>query len=329
MAMAIRNGTAGNDTLNGTSLDDSFFSGDGDDTMFGGAGNDTFYASAGQDFMFGGSGSDTVDYSAITEQPSFLGFNGVYVVLQDGWGGEMGASAPDYYSSIENVTGSNFNDAIQGDGNANVIRGLAGDDFIEGMGGADTLEGGTGNDGLIYTHSNARVVVDLLNNTASGGHAAGDVISGFENLAGSDFNDILSGTNGANILEGGDGNDTINGRGGNDTIRGGDGNDILTGGSGADTFVYYENFYSSGTDRITDFNVHSDTIRFDVDGNGANVNISVTNLNLYSFTADVVITLENTRDGDPRTHVSRRHQFGGGPDRARLIGGEQSTRPAT
>jgi hypothetical protein len=35
--------------------------------------------------------------------------------------------------------------------------------------------------------------VDLSNNTASGGHAAGETISGFENLAGSRCSDVLSG----------------------------------------------------------------------------------------------------------------------------------------
>ncbi len=318
--MAIRNGTAGNDTLTGTNDADFFFAGAGDDTMFGGYGNDTFYASAGQDFMFGESGSDTVDYSAVTEQPSFLGFNGVYVVLQEGWGAELGTSARDYYSSIENVTGSNFNDAIQGDGNANIIRGLNGNDFIEGAGGADTLEGGNGIDGLIYATSNARVVVDLLNNTASGGHAAGDVISGFENLAGSSYSDILSGTNGANIIEGGEGNDAINARNGNDTIDGGRGNDVLTGGSGFDTFVFSTFDDNTGTDRIMDFDVDRDTIRFDV-GQYDN------ELGQHKLRKPQPVCPDHGchrppwryRHGHSRRHLSRRHQLGGGADRGRLI----------
>ena len=292
--MATRKGTAGDDTLYGTSSDDFFHAAAGDDTMFGGLGNDTFYSGAGQDFMFGEGGSDTVDYSAIAEQPSFFGFTGVYVVLQEGWGVETGSAARDFYSSIENVTGSNFNDAIQGDGNPNVIRGLDGDDWIEGLGGADTLQGGNGTDGLVYSHSNARVVVDLLNNTASGGHAAGDVISGFENLAGSAFNDILSGTNGANLIEGGTGNDTINARGGNDTITGGDGDDVMTGGSGFDTFVFREDT-DTATDRILDFDVTRDMIEFDIDGDGGvgYSYIYTYNPMNYSYTVDVIIDLAN------------------------------------
>jgi Ca2+-binding RTX toxin-like protein len=293
--MAIRNGTAGNDTLNGTQDDDFFFAGAGEDIMFGGSGNDTFHASAGQDFMFGDFGSDTVDYSTISEQSSFFGFTGVMVSLEDGWGAEVGQSSRDYYSSIENVTGSNFHDFIQGDGNANRIRGLDGNDFIEGGDGGDTLEGGNGSDTLLYRDSDARVVIDLLNNTASGGDAAGDVISSFENVFGSAFGDILSGTNGANSIDGDAGNDTINGRGGNDTIEGAEGNDILTGGSGFDTFVYSTFDDNTGTDRIMDFDVDRDTIRFDVaDGDNTSVTINLGNYNPYSMTMDVVVRLGDT-----------------------------------
>jgi Ca2+-binding RTX toxin-like protein len=291
--MAIRNGTAGNDTLTGTGLDDFFFAGDGDDTMFGDNGNDTFYASAGTDIMIGGSGSDTADYSSISEQPSFFGITGVYVDLEAGLGGEVGGPGIDHYSSIENITGSNYIDAIRGDGNANRIRGLGGDDFIEGGDGGDTMEGGTGSDWLAYRDSDARVVIDLLNNTASGGHAAGDVISSFENVIGSDFNDILSGTNGANTLEGGDGNDTLNGRAGNDTLEGNEGNDVMTGGTGFDTFRFWVGEFT-GTDRVMDFDVTRDTILFDTNGDGGSVDISVGNFNYYSMTADVFVELEGT-----------------------------------
>ncbi len=84
----------------------------------------------------------------------------------------------------------------------------------------------------LRSSSTARVVVDLLNNTASGGHATGDSISGFEDSTGSRYSDVLSGGNDDNRINGGRGADSINGRGGNDMINGGEGNDVLTGGSG-------------------------------------------------------------------------------------------------
>jgi Ca2+-binding RTX toxin-like protein len=288
--MAFKFGTDLNDTLIGTSGDDVFYSYGGDDTMFGGNGNDTFMAGPGADFMFGEGGNDTVNYSGIAAQPGSLLFNGVYVSLADGFGGEISSSERDHYSSIENVTGSNFNDVIAGDGNANVIRGLDGNDFIQGGAGGDTLEGGNGIDSLLYTDSTARIVVDLLNNTASSGYATGDVISGFENVAGSNFNDNLSGTNGANTIEGGAGNDTINGRGGNDIINGGDGNDIMTGGTGSDTFLFREDT-NSGLDHIMDFDVHQDHIQFDIDGAGGLSYGYV--FNASTLTMDVTIDFAN------------------------------------
>lgn len=291
--MAIIRGTSRNDTLNGTSLDDFFHGGAGDDTMFGGHGNDTFYAGAGTDVMIGGTGSDTVDYSGISLQPSFFGITGAYVDLESGLGGEVGGPGTDYYSSIENVTGSNYVDFIRGDGGANHLRGLGGDDFIEGGAGGDIMEGGSGSDWLAYRDSDARVVIDLLNNTASGGHANGDVISSFENVLGSAYNDLLSGTNGANVIQGGDGHDTINGRAGNDTLEGGRGNDVLTGGSGYDTFLFWAG-ENTGTDRITDFDVYRDTIRFDTNGNGGSFNISLGSYNYYNLTADVIVELDGT-----------------------------------
>jgi Ca2+-binding RTX toxin-like protein len=269
--MAIRRGTNGADILTGTS------------------GDDTFFASAGADQMIGGNGADTVDYSAIVEQPrTWYGVNGVYVDLSSGFGGEVGGEA-DTYSGIENVTGSNFDDAILGDNTCNVLRGLGGRDIIEGLGGADTLQGGDGIDSLLYQQSTARVVVDLLHNTASGGHATGDTISGFENLAGSRYSDVLSGSNEDNWINGGRGADTINGRGGNDTIDGGEGNDVMTGGSGFDTFVFWG---LAGNDRIMDFDVERDTLRLEADGN-ASASITVGNYNPYAMTFDVVVELSD------------------------------------
>ncbi len=295
--MAInRFGTSGDDTMHGSSADDVFFSGAGDDTMFGGQGNDTFMASAGSDFMFGEGGNDTVDYSQITSQASFNGHAlGVLVSLRDGAGFEIGGVGSDHYSSIENVTGSSFTDFIEGDGNANVIRGLDGDDFIEGGGGADTLEGGNGNDTLMYTQSGSRVVVDLLANTASGGDATGDVFSSFENLVGSGFNDRLSGTNGRNDISGGDGNDTINARGGDDTIEGGRGNDVMTGGTGRDTFVFNIQQEQTGVDHITDFDVNRDSINIEFQhGYTPTITMETGNFNFATMTLDVVLHMNDS-----------------------------------
>ncbi len=88
------------------------------------------------------------------------------------------------------------------------------------------------------------MTVDLLFGTVSGGDAAGDRISDFENLQGSDSGDTLTLNAAGGVINGGDGDDVMNGHiasdtlnGGNgiDTINGGDGDDIINGGSSIDT----------------------------------------------------------------------------------------------
>ena len=80
---------------------------------------------------------------------------------------------------------------------------------MEGGAGADTLAGGAGTDTLSYAASPAAVAVNLATNAVSGGNAAGDTISGFENIIGSAFNDTLAGDASANSIQGGAGTDTV------------------------------------------------------------------------------------------------------------------------
>lgn len=95
------------------------------------------------------------------------------------------------------------------------------------------------------------------------GDAQGDVLSGIENLTGSDHDDRLGGDGGANVLDGGDGGDILAGHGGNDVLIGGAGDDVLGGGEGRDRLTGgadSDRFLVGGittdlesADRITDF----------------------------------------------------------------------------
>ncbi|PID40938.1 MAG: hypothetical protein CR984_00630 [Proteobacteria bacterium] len=67
---------------------------------------------------------------------------------------------------------------------------------------------------------------------AQDGNAIG--IRNFDDVYGSDFDDLIQGSDGRNQLYGGDGVDTIDGGAGHDDIHGGAGNDIILGGAGAD-----------------------------------------------------------------------------------------------
>ncbi|MBC7476806.1 MAG: Hint domain-containing protein, partial [Pseudorhodobacter sp.] len=95
--------------------------------------------------------------------------------------------------------------------------------------GSDVLDGGSGTDTAEYSASGAGVSVSLATGTGFGGDAAGDTLTGIENVTGSGHADALTGDAGANVLDGG---------AGDDTLAGGAGADSLMGGSGVDTAAY-------------------------------------------------------------------------------------------
>jgi len=228
LANSITGGVNG-DTLDGLG---------GADTLIGAGGNDVLTGGAGADRLDGGAGVDRADYATSAGR--------VAINLATGAVGG-GDAAGDVLIGIENLTGSALADILRGDGGANMISGLAGNDEIRGAdgndmiiggAGADTLYGDAGIDVLSYATSAGAVTVNLLTGVHAGGDAQGDIVSGFENLYGSEFADTLSGNDAANTLYGRGGIDTIAGNGGNDVIIGGAGADLLTGGAGIDTLSY-------------------------------------------------------------------------------------------
>ena len=108
-------------------------------TLFGGAGDDELRSGANADWLDGGAGVDTVVYSAATA--------GVEVDLNGGAASTNGVV--DYLFGIENVTGSDFDDILFGNGSANLLKGGLGADALVGGQGNDTLLGGAGDDQLV------------------------------------------------------------------------------------------------------------------------------------------------------------------------------------
>lgn len=250
-------GGSGNDSLSGNGLANNLQGNNGNDTLDGGAGADT---------LNGGGGTDTLSYSAVAV--------GVTVRL---WNNTAtgGAATGDVIANFENVIGGTANDLIEGNGVANLLTGGNGDDTLNGFGGNDTLNGGLGADllnggagidTLSYVGSTG-VQVRLWNSTATGGHATGDVISGFENVLGGNGFDLIQGSAVANVLEGGAGNDT------------------LTGGGGADFFDFRSGF---GADRVTDFGIGVDTLRF--------YGFTSADIGFSASGADTIVTLIPTGD---------------------------------
>jgi Ca2+-binding RTX toxin-like protein len=109
------------------------------------------------------------------------------------------------------------------------------------------------------------VAQDTFGYTVADGHGGTDTSTlsivvfdpGVNYLSGK--NTTLNGSNGKNVLDGSAGGDVLIGGNGADVLIGGNG-DTLTGGNGPDTFLFRPKF---GTDTITDFDVHNDTIQFD------------------------------------------------------------------
>jgi Ca2+-binding RTX toxin-like protein len=149
--------------------------------------------------------------------------------------GSGGDAQGDTLFNFENLTGSNFNDVLEGNS------------------GNNALVGGTGIDTISYEHAAAGVTVSLSITAAQNTVGAGrDTLSSFENVTGSTFNDVLTGSSGANALMGLDGNDKLAGGGGVDT---------LTGGAGTDQFLFtaLTDSPAGSPDTIIDF-LHGDVI---------------------------------------------------------------------
>lgn len=209
--------------LEGGAGDDRMFGGPGggDDVLLGGPGADALFGGIGDDVLEGGPGADTLNGGPGADTASYAqSAAGLEIRLHDGT--VLGGDAEgDVLVSIENVTGSAHADILAGDG------------------GANHLDGGSGVDWLSYAASDAGVDVRLRNGTGSGGHAEGDVIAGFENIEGSDYNDIFGGDSHDNHISGGDGNDGIWASSGDDLLEGGTGADRLFGGAGEDWVIYW------------------------------------------------------------------------------------------
>ncbi|HEY0436227.1 MAG TPA: calcium-binding protein, partial [Phenylobacterium sp.] len=165
----------------------------------GNGGNNVLAGLGGADTLDGGAGLDTASYAASA--------GNVYVSLAAG-AAIGGDAAGDLLIGIENLTGSNLNDTLEGDSGNNV------------------LIGGSGVDLLTYEHATAGVAVSLAAATAQATGGAGtDTVSLFENLTGSAYGDTLTGGTAGNLLSGLAGDDSLTGGAGADTMVGGTGND--------------------------------------------------------------------------------------------------------
>jgi len=249
---SVRVDSVHSDELLGSPGDDIFFSGAGADVERGLGGDDRFIASEGDDRHEGGPGSDTIDMSEA--------YQAVVSLISDTARSE--STGLDALNEVENASGSEGNDVMTGDFDANELYGRGGQDVLRGLAGndvlrggfndfvpdlVDSLSGGPGDDLLDggapgeetdnrdevdFTGSDIPVVVDLTAGTATG--EGNDTLVRVEDVIGSAGNDVLLGSEGTNELNGSVGDDRIEGRGGDDEMEGSPGNDTFVGGEGID-----------------------------------------------------------------------------------------------
>ena len=236
-------GGAGNDTMTGTgglnnTVDYSasgsavtvdLFNTDGTGTSGGDAANDvlsgiqnvkgsafadTFVGNAATNVFTGNGGIDTVSYVHSNAT--------VIASLLAGVGGTAGDATGDVYNGITNLTGGSGDDTLTGLlAGGSTLTGNAGNDILIGSGGNNLFIGGAGGDTMTGTGANNRasyagtnngVTVDLFYTDGTGtfgNDAAGDKLSGIQNLTGTGGNDTFVLNEVANDIVGNGGVDTV------------------------------------------------------------------------------------------------------------------------
>ncbi len=293
-------GTALDDSLTGDGNDNALYGAGGNDSLSGGGGNDTLYGDAivsaynpvdgnpsgpalytdvslfgqvaGNDVLDGGAGDDILNGGEGTDTASFASWSERVIAglgpTGNGFATNEDGTENDSLVSIENLTGSAFNDSLNGNDSANVLSGGGGhdllfgrggddvmiggegDDFLRGSDGADTMDGGNGWDRVssFVPSPTAGISFDLnIQGVAQDTGQGMDILIGIEHASGTTLNDTLTGNGGDNWLwDGSDGDpavaasgdDVINAGGGNDLVEVGNGNDVVSGGTGVDTLSF-------------------------------------------------------------------------------------------
>lgn len=349
-------GDAGNNNIFGDYGNDTLYGGAGDDVLDGGA-EDFFFNSKGSfktdnnNVIYGGDGVDTVTYHGsrqhvwvhnLVEADSYrvtigASFDILYGVekiqFTEGTFDLSNLASPEgqYIGSDQNdsILGSPGNDTLEGragsdrldgrDGHDSLSGGV-GDDTLSGDSGNDSLDGGAGNDWADYSASPTAVTVNLLTGSASGEGV--DVLVGIENIAGSNFGDVLMGDHLPNFIGGNGDDDTLNGGAGNDTLDGDEGADHLQGGDGDDVLL------ASLDNDTLDGGAGLDRVRFDGNSGGVEFDLATSTLKLlqqpavaYTLNLISIEQIEGSAGADLITGNANNNEFFGGGGNDILYGG--------
>ena len=128
---------------------------DGDDELNGREGDDWHNGGLGADVLRGGIGYDTAAYN---DSDVAVEINLKDNVARGGW------AEGDTFESIENLSGSDHDDILEGDAGDNHLNGNGGDDEVEGRGGNDYLIGEGGADTFIFAPGHGDDYIDDFGN---------------------------------------------------------------------------------------------------------------------------------------------------------------------
>lgn len=194
--------------------------------------DNVLFANAGDNVLDGSAGNDTASYAQAE--------TAVTVSLLSTAAQTTGGSGSDTLLSIENLTGSTFDDSLSGNGTNNLLTGAAGSDYLDGLKGNDTLEGGDGDDTLVGGAGNDTLIGGAGNDVYAlqGADAVlEDLGAGIDEVRTSGSYGI--GANIENVRLQGTGNPNVSGNGLNNIIHANVGNNVLNGAGGVDTVSYY------------------------------------------------------------------------------------------
>lgn len=184
-------GSPQSDVITGALLEaDQIHGGAGDDTIIGLFGNDRLFGDAGNDIIFG-DGADEVAYDPIREQ-------------------QIGSvTKPSFATDDDYLDGGDGDDAINDETGANTMLGGAGNDAFSPGNQNDTVDGGTGRDVVSFPDNALTLNLNIVTPQDTGSGL--DTIKNMEDVFGSAWNDVITGTYGQNLILGQDGDDTIYG----------------------------------------------------------------------------------------------------------------------
>ncbi|MFI0847992.1 calcium-binding protein [Mesorhizobium sp. IMUNJ 23232] len=166
-------GSAHDDAVNGDNAVNVIRGRNGQDTIKGYGGDDTLHGDDANDVLIGGTGADTLIGGAGSDTASYAGAGAGVIASLANPAINSGDADGDSYSSIENLTGSSFDDSLFGDNNVNVLSGGGGADVFKSYGGNDTVTGGAGADIFVFNAAlDAATNVDTITDYS----VAGDTI---------------------------------------------------------------------------------------------------------------------------------------------------------